>query len=59
MNRDFVTCNVYDDQEDVANKFKRYDLHAMGVLNNDNKLVGIITIDDVVDVMQQEAEEEI
>ncbi len=59
MNRDFVTCNVYDDQEDVANKFKRYDLHAMGVLNNDNKLVGIITIDDVVDVMQQEAEEDI
>ncbi len=59
MNRDFVTCNVNDDQEEVANMFKRYDLTAMAVTNNENKIIGIITIDDVVDVMQQEAEEDI
>ena len=49
MDRDFVTCNVNDDQEDVANMFKRYDLNAMAVVNNENKIIGIITIDDVVD----------
>ena len=34
MDRDFVTCNVNDDQEEVANMFKRYDLNAMAVVNN-------------------------
>lgn len=59
MNLDFVTCNVNDDQEDVAKKFKRYDLTAMAVVNSENKIVGIITIDDVVDIMEQEATEDI
>ena len=59
MNRDFVACNVNDDQEVVANMFKRYDLNAMAVVNNEKKIIGIITIDDVVDVIQQEAEEDI
>ena len=59
MNRDFVTCNVNDDQEEVANLFKRYDLTAMAVVNNDNKIIGIITIDDVVDVIEEEASEDI
>lgn len=59
MNKDFVTCNVNDDQEEVANMFKRYDLNAMAVVNNENKIIGIITIDDVVDVMEQEATEDI
>ena len=59
MNRDFVTCNVNDDQEEVANQFKRYDLTAMAVVNNENKIIGIITIDDVVDVIEQEAAEDI
>ena len=59
MNRDFVTCNVNDDQEEVANMFKRYDLNAMAVVNNENKIIGIITIDDVVDVIEQEASEDI
>ena len=59
MNRDFVTCNVNDDQEEVANLFKRYDLTAMAVVNNENKIIGIITIDDVVDVIEQEASEDI
>ena len=54
MNRDFVSCNANDDQEDVAKMFKRYDLTAMAVVNNENKIVGIITIDDVVDIMEEE-----
>ena len=61
MNRDFVTCTVNDDQEEVANMFKRYDLNAMAVVNNETerKIIGIITIDDVVDVIEQEATEDI
>ena len=59
MNRDFVSCNVNDDQEDVAKMFKRYDLTAMAVVNNENKIVGIITIDDVVDIMEEEVSEDI
>ena len=59
MDRDFVTCSVNTDQEEVANMFKRYDLTAMAVLSNEKKIVGIITIDDVVDVMEEEANEDI
>ncbi len=59
MDRDFVTCSVNDDQEEVANLFKRYDLTAMAVVNNEQKIIGIITIDDVVDVMEEEANEDI
>ena len=59
MNRDFVTCNANDDQEEVANMFKRYDLNAMAVVNNENKIIGLITIDDVVDIIVEEATEDI
>ena len=59
MDRDFVTCNADDDQEEVANMFKRYDLTAMAVVNRDNKIIGIITIDDVVDIIVEEATEDI
>ena len=59
MNRDFVTCHVNDDQEEVANMFKRYDLNAMAVVNTEDKIVGIITIDDVVDIIVEEANEDI
>lgn len=59
MDKDFVSCNVNDDQEDVAKKFKRYDLTAMAVVNSENKIVGIITIDDIVDIMEQEVSEDI
>ena len=59
MDLDFVTCNVNDDQEEVANMFKRYDLTAMAVVNNENKIIGIITIDDVVDIIVEEANEDV
>ena len=59
MNRDFITCHVNDDQEEIANKFKRYDLNAMAVVNKENKIIGIITIDDIVDIIVEEANEDI
>ena len=59
MNKDFVSCNVNDDQEDVAKLFKRYDLTALAVTNDEEKIVGIITIDDVVDIMEEETSEDI
>ena len=59
MNRDFVTVNVNDDQEEVANIVKRYDLNAVAVLNNENRLIGLVTVDDIVDVIEEEANEDI
>lgn len=59
MNRDFVTVQVNDDEENVANLVKRYDLNAIAVLNNDGRLIGVITIDDIVDVIEKETTEDI
>ncbi len=53
-----ITVGVNTDQEDVASIFKRYNLNAIAVLNEDQRLTGIITIDDIVDVMEQEATED-
>ena len=55
----FQTVNVNTDQEEVAQLFKRYDLNAIAVMNEDNKLTGIITIDDIIDVIEQETTEDI
>lgn len=55
----FATCVVNTDQEDVAETVRRYDLNAIPVLNDDNRLIGIITVDDIVDVIQEEANEDI
>lgn len=59
MDVSFVTATVNDDQEKVADMFKRYDLNAMAVVNSENKICGIITIDDVVDIIVEEATEDI
>ena len=59
MNRDFVTVNVDDDQEEVANVVKRYDLNAIAVLNNDGRLIGVITVDDIMDIIEEETTEDI
>ena len=47
------------DQEDVANIFQDYDYSSLPVVDSENRLVGIITIDDVIDIMEQEATEDI
>lgn len=59
MNIDFVTVDVNTDQEEVAQLVRRYDLNAIAVLNDDKRLVGIITVDDIVDVIQEEANEDL
>ena len=48
-----------DDQEDVARLFERYDLVSVPVVDENDRLVGVITFDDIVDVIEEEAEEDI
>jgi magnesium transporter len=48
-----------DDQEEVARLFERYDLVAAPVVDDNNRLVGVIMIDDIVDVIEQEADEDL
>ena len=48
-----------DDQEEVARLFERYDLVSAPVVDADDRLVGVITFDDIVDVIEEEAEEDI
>jgi len=55
-NVDFV--NVNDDEEDVAKIMAKYDLEAIPVVDNDQTLVGRITIDDIVDVLKEEADKD-
>ena len=50
--------NVNDSAEDVAKLMRKYDLEAIPVINNDRKLLGRITIDDIVDFIKDEAEED-
>jgi magnesium transporter len=58
MERDLVTVNVADDQEEVAQKVARYDLMAIPVVDDEHRMLGIITHDDVLDVMVEEAAED-
>ena len=51
--------SVMDDQEEVARLFGKYNLVAVPVVDTANRLVGVITVDDVVDVIEEEAEEDI
>lgn len=59
METDVISVKTHDDQAVVADMFKKYDLISMPVVDNENRLVGIITIDDVVDVMEEETTEDI
>ncbi len=57
MNDNIISVNTMMDQEEVAKLFSKYDFTAMPVVDNENRLVGIITIDDIVDIMQEETTE--
>ena len=57
--KDFITVQVNDDQEHVASVFQRYDRNVIPVLNTDHKLVGVITVDDIIDVISDEVSEDI
>jgi magnesium transporter len=59
MERDLISVPTELDQEEVANIFRRYNVVSLPVVDKARKLVGRITIDDVVDVMQEEASEDI
>lgn len=59
MNQSVVSCRTNTDKEEVGQIFRRYDLNALAVLNDDDCLAGIITIDDAVDVMTEESSEDI
>jgi len=58
MDPDVISVNTNVDQEDVARLMERYDLVSLPVVDHDGKLVGRITIDDIVDVIREEAEED-
>jgi len=58
MDEDLIFTTTWDDQEEVADVFKKYDLMTLPVVDRENRLVGIITIDDIVDVIEQENTED-
>ena len=58
MDENVIYCSTTDDQEDVSRMFSDYDLLAIPVVDRENRLVGIVTVDDVIDVMEQEATED-
>lgn len=53
-----ITVNTLEDKEEAAKKFDKYDLIVLPVVDNENRLVGIITVDDAIDVLKEEAEED-
>ena len=57
--RDTVCVRTSTDQEEVGRLFKKYDLTVMPVVDSEDRLVGIITIDDIMDIMEEEATEDI
>jgi len=59
MCRDVISVHVDDDQEAVAEVMSRYNLLALPVVDDENVLKGIITVDDVIDVMREEAMEDL
>ena len=59
MDRNVIYAVTTEDQESVSQKFSDYDLMAMPVVDKENRLVGIVTVDDIMDVMEQEATEDI
>lgn len=59
MHTDFVYVNVYDDREEVSEAFTKYGFLAIPVVDKENRLVGIITVDDIFDVIEEETTEDI
>jgi len=59
METNVICVNTLDDKEDVADKFQKYDMMAVPVVDQEHRLVGIITFDDAMDVLQDENTEDI
>ena len=58
MDENIIKATTTDDREEITATFNKYDLLALPVVDHENRLVGIITVDDAVDVMEQEATED-
>jgi len=58
MSTDVISVHTSTDQEDVARVVSKYDLMAVPVVDDENRLVGIVTVDDVIDVLQEELTED-
>ena len=59
MITNLISVTTHTDQEEVASMFSKYDFLAMPVVDNENRMVGIVTVDDAIDVMEEEATEDI
>ena len=59
MEENIIFANTLDDKEEVAGMFEKYDILALPVVDKENRLVGIVTVDDAIDVIQDEATEDI
>ncbi len=59
MDENVLSVNTQDDKEEVASIFDKYDMLALPVVDKEGRLVGIITVDDAIDVLQEEASEDI
>lgn len=58
MHENVISINTLADQEQAAAQFKKYDFTAMPVVDNENRMVGIITVDDIVDILEEETTED-
>lgn len=58
METNIISVHTHMDQEEVGNLFRKYDLLAMPVVDQENRLVGIITIDDIIDIIEYENTED-
>ncbi len=58
MESNIISASTLDDKEEVAKMFEKYDFLALPVVDNENRIVGIVTVDDAIDVMQEELEED-
>lgn len=59
MEENIIYANTLDDKEDVAALFDKYDMIALPVVDKEGRLVGIVTVDDAIDVLQEEVSEDI
>lgn len=58
MNENVIAVHTVDDQEEVAKQFQKYDFNSMPVVDKEDRLVGIITVDDIMDIIQEETTED-
>ena len=58
MEKNVISVSVYSDKEEVARMFDKYDFLALPVVDNENRIVGIVTVDDAIDVIRSEDSED-